>query len=595
MNQQAPRPAAPTSPPPLPAWSRTWPWLVFIAMASAASLLGYLGFRELALAAGEPERPLNLAYRTVQLFVLESGNIQGAVPWQLEIARVLAPLVPAWAVFQALLVVFRDQREAFWLRRRKGHIVVCGLGRKGMQLVGDFRSAGEDVVVIECDEDNPRLASCRYLGAHVLVGSCTDASLLQRARVDRAERVFAITGDDGTNVETAILVHQQVRARAARIRGTVTCHVHVVGLKLCTLLEDSRILSGGGHGFAVRIFNSFQNSARALLTTHPLEPERFGADDPRRIHLIIIGFGKMGESVALQAMKLGHYANGKRLRITVIDEQAQRRQAAFVNRHPQLDRVCDVGFVAGNDEDPGVCSQLRDWVADPESVVSIAVCLDGDSASLACGLNVVKVLGSAAVPIFLRMSDVTGLARLFDHHEDAATWRRMIHVFGMTSLSATRELLLADARHTLARAFHEDYRRKRRAEGKPESDPAMRDWSELDVDLQDSNRQLADHLAVKLRAIGCRVARGPAGSPLAVFEVGEVELLARMEHARWCAERFLAGWRPGPTDHAEKINANLVAWEELEDGIREYDRQTVRCIPGVLDLIGQHVERTAIT
>lgn len=37
-------------------------------------------------------------------------------------------------------------------------------------------------------------------------------------------------------------------------------------------------------------------------------------------------------------------------------------------------------------------------------------------------------------------------------------------------------------------------------------------------------------------------------------------------------------------------NANLVSWEELDDGIREYDRQAVRRIPRVLDLVAKQVE-----
>jgi len=553
--------------------------------------MGYLGFREYAFSASTGDTALDSAYRTIQLFVLESGYVQGNVPWQLEIARVLAPVVPAWAALQALLFLFRDQREAWRLRRRKDHVVVCGLGRKGMQLVRDFRSAGENVVAIERDEDNLYVAACRSLGAQVLTGNCTDRSLLRNARVDRARYVIIVTGDDGTNVETAVLTCQLVRERSRRIRGIVRCYVHVVALRLCQLLERHDLLSSPDEKFEARMVNSFLNSARSLLTAHPLEPVGFGERDPRVVHLIIFGFGKMGESVAVQAAKLGHFANDMRLRITVIDEHALDRQASFANRYPGIDKVCDVAFVSGKEENLDVQSRLAIWAADPEAITSIAVCFDGDSAVLACALNVMSTLQTAVHALYVRMSEESGLATLFAERTMTPRWSGRVHTFSMTSHGATRDLLLDRDRDILARAFHRDYVAKRKQEGKPDATSSMQDWDRLGVDLRDSNRQMADHLPVKLRAIGCDKGASAKAPRLTKFTEEDVELLARMEHARWCAERRIAGWTTGVTNPDEKTSAHLVEWKDLEEDIREYDRQAVRCIPGVLELIDEHVYR----
>ena len=571
-------------------WNRSWPWFIISGMAVAACVLGYLGFKKLEVAG---DSPFDLAYKTLQLFVLESGYIKGIIPWQLEIARVLAPLVPAWAALQALRVIFREQREAFGLRRCKDHVVICGLGRKGLQLVSDFRSSGENVVVIESNENNPRLGTCQYLGVKVLIGSCTDKSLLSRARVERARYVLVITGDDGTNVETAILVYQLVSGRDGKIIGTVRCFVHVVSLNLCTLLERNDLLTTPDVKLITRIFNSFQNSARSLLETYPLEPTGFGEDDPRSVHLVVFGFGKMGESVALQAAKLGHFANGKPLRITVVDPNALLRQESFANRYPQLGNISDLkmDFIPATEENHDLISRLKKWVSDPDSIVSIVVCLDGDSASLACALNIITSLQPVTVPICVRMSQETGLATLLENRPGSCEWADNVHAFGMTSFNSTRAILLDRERDTLAGAFHRDYVRLRKEEGQSGDGPSMQPWDKLSADLQDSNRQMADHVPVKLRAIRCYKSGRSRSLPLEKFEESEGELLARMEHSRWCAERFISGWRLGATNHGEKTNANLVGWDRLEKKIQDYDRQAVDCIPRVLELNREYIFR----
>jgi hypothetical protein len=72
---------------------------------------------------------------------------------------------------------------------------------------------------------------------------------------------------------------------------------------------------------------------------------------------------------------------------------------------------------------------------------------------------------------------------------------------------------------------------------------------------------------------------------VAKFAPSEVELMAEMEHRRWNAERWLAGWRYGtPSNKARRINENLVPWDDLPDSIKKYDRETVQDIPALVGL-----------
>jgi hypothetical protein len=125
------------------------------------------------------------------------------------------------------------------------------------------------------------------------------------------------------------------------------------------------------------------------------------------------------------------------------------------------------------------------------------------------------------------------------------------------------------------------------------SDPSHQEWAYLGQGFRNSSRAQADHIDVKLRAVHCRrVTRAEPEKKVAAFTPEEVELLAEMEHARWCAERFLAGWTLGsPKDKRRKITPDLVPWRDLPEPIREYDRQAVRRLPEHLALLGEEVER----
>ena len=122
----------------------------------------------------------------------------------------------------------------------------------------------------------------------------------------------------------------------------------------------------------------------------------------------------------------------------------------------------------------------------------------------------------------------------------------------------------------------------------------MLPWGELDEKLRESCRQQADSIESKLRRIGCSLRPIPAGrKPATVtFTAGEIEVMAEMEHERWMGERRLDGWVLGKErDTAHRVSPWLVAWKELPDDVRQWDRNAVVAIPAVVALARFEVYR----
>jgi ppGpp synthetase/RelA/SpoT-type nucleotidyltranferase len=147
-------------------------------------------------------------------------------------------------------------------------------------------------------------------------------------------------------------------------------------------------------------------------------------------------------------------------------------------------------------------------------------------------------------------------------------------------------------REKLGRRIHEIYWDNQFQE-KVSNEESMKKWDRLLPYLKESNRQQADDMIDKLEHMGFIVSRSNNGIKPIEFTKDEIEPMAEMEHGRWNAERLMDGWKLGKVkDVPKKISPYLVSWDVLPDNVKEWDRQAVREIPGLLAGLGYEVRRS---
>ncbi len=565
-----------------PRWNRVrLQWTCIIVAGAVAAALGFTGFWRYFREQGVSGTAWDGVYQTALLFMFQFEGELGSKPWPLEVARFLAPAVTSYTVVLALLRVLGRRWQ---LARLTGHVVVCGLGNKGVYLAKKALRAGERVVIIEADEDNDWLDVCRSLGAVVLNGDAADEDMLRQARAAFASQVIAVCEKDTANIQIAALAG--ALARPAGL-PPLRCLVHIGSLKWCASVRSMGLLGGAETGCAPQSFNFFENSARALLSEHPLDYEWIGPDDPRQAHLILIDANDMAMALLIQTVRVAHFSNEKRPRITVIDPDPDKERNLFYAQFPFADQVADIEFRPGTAQEPSVRRDLVDWAADGKSLMTVAVCMQEETVAMETALTLPAELRKRGVPIFVRLAEESGIAGILE----GARQKIGVRAFG----SIEDGCRIRDDLDREARALHEVYLAKAKRDGRTVGqDPGLRPWDDLDTGFKDSNRQAADHIPIKLRAVGCVAVPASEAPDGATFEFTdeEVEILSRMEHARWCAERFLAGWSLGPADKPNLVSPYLVSYDQLEDKIKEYDRAPVRSIPKLLwDHAGVGVKR----
>jgi hypothetical protein len=574
-------------------WWYDYEWPVIGVLALAAVVLGVVGFRLQFLTEQKPIEWVDLIFKSFQLFVLQI-SVDPPMPWQLNAARILAPLVAAYTALQALGELFAEQMNSLRLRFRRGHVVICGLGRKSLVLARGFLERGQRVVVIEQDAENDLVRQCRDLGAVVLIGDAAEPWLLRKAGVARARYLFALCGDDGVNAEVAVRAAQLLGQRSG---SPLTCVLHIFDPQLCTLLRERELDAGSAGRLRLEFFNLYDLGARVLLEENPL-PAPGPQTAPAGQHLIIVGIGRLGESLLVNAARQWHAigaAAGAKLQVTLIDRDAQAIAATLQARYPGLKQCCaltpidmDVHSAAFQEADflgaatPGATS------------ARVFVCLDDDSLSLAAALALVRHSRERHPTIVVRMAQDAGLAVLLRGVEAGAGSFQHLRAFGLLDRTCHPDQVLRGTHEILARAIHEDYlRQQRAARVRPEQNASMVPWDALPEHLKEANRQQADDIGVKLQAVSCSAA------PLvdwdeALFEFtpDEIERLAVMEHDRWIAAKRQADWRYGPKkDNDARTHPCLVPFDQLPREEQDKDRSAVRQIPATLAEVGFRVHR----
>lgn len=562
-------------------------------MALATLVLGFIGFYKLSMSLGEKRSYLDIFYLTIQLIPLESGAVPGPVPWQLELARFFAPLIAAYAALRALMLIFRQQLQKLRLKFFKDHVVICGLGRKGVVLSQRFRSRNDRVVVVEISESNDMIDQCRDQGIVVLIGDATDSEILRKSRVQKAKYLISVCGDDGVNAEVAMHARELVSSQKNKV---LTCGAHIVDTRLCHLLREQEIELGQTDAFRLEFLNIFDSGARFWLKDHPPFSESFDALNIRP-HVLLIGLGYFGEILLVQMAKKWSDLStdpDEKLHITVVDKNATLKVKSLHLRYPRFESVCDLFPLQMDVVSPEF--ERGDFLFDSSQrsdITGVFICLDNDSLALSAALTLRQRIRKRAIPIVVRMSHEAGLANLLKSEEQTDEGGAVIHAFGLIDRTCQPDLIIGGTHEILARAIHEDYVLQQEEAGlTPETNPAMVSWDELPENLRESNRFQADHIGAKLKAVGCGIEFSTDwDTELFEFTQDEIELMAKMEHERWVEERRRNGWKKGLKNIKKKRTPYLVPWEELSEDMKDRDREPVRKLPAFLAKVGFRIFR----
>jgi voltage-gated potassium channel Kch len=578
-------------------------WYILVFAGLVAFILGCIGWWQFfthPIPPAQPRqpRPSDIVYWSFKDFLSNSPSAVG-LPWELDVARYLAPIVFGWAGLSALGLLFRDRVQQMRIPLMRGHVVMCGLGSYvGIAFLRHLREKRIPVVVIELDATNPNIGLCRSLGVPVIVGDAQRLKTLQAAGAHRASRVLAVSADDAVNTQI-VATWREVPGRRAHQPGCLA-RISDPGFSVLLWIQE---VQRGDPELSVDYFNIDEISARLLLEEVPLDTQH------GQPHILVAHLDPLGIWLVFHAARTWHDARGDnpdKLVITVVDQKPQERIDALHGLHPALEQVCDfIPFSTITQHIGELPDHHRDQKAPPLSCAYVTAYHDKEAFETALKLRHALPAASQVVVALSRPHGVAGL--LGDVTEaKAAGPLANIEVFPTMDNTCTAELVQGGSFETMARAIHERWRQEQIKAARPATT-----WENLDESRRQSSRAQARDIPVKLRMINCAI------TPLRRWDAKnfkftdqEVEELAVEEHDRWNSERIADGWTlidmPQADDPEEakrllesarrrKQTPYLLPWQDLVEtypDVAQLDRVFVRAIPKILASAGMQIVRT---
>ena len=537
------------------------PVLLALLLAPAAVAFGYIGYRQVP---GQDFSTTDVLFKVMQLFAVEAIVPPEGTPWQLDVARFLAPLAVVYAAVITAISLLRDQATRAWISvTARGHVVVVGLGATGSVVASSLRRRGWRVVALEADPTNPRVRGARADGVSVIFGDGSNRRLLNRTKPHRARHVIVMTGDDSRNL------HVSATARAALAdtpRAHTTVHVAIANAGLWQELSRMHVQLSRAH-LSTEYVNLADRTALRLLDQFPTGSETDSAE------LLVDG----DTDVAV------------RLVVHVI----RRAAAAGVLPRVHVTSPCDGDLLARIRLQEPWCESAADLVAYPpgtlpdaeSKILQAFVCpAEDDAAAVTRALTITRRLPHALV--------VAAVYRDASEHilSSAGVVEDRLQLISAKLDALGTELIDRSAIELMARARHEQYVLGEQARGVTATEnPSLVSWDDLPESLRESNRSFARAAGLVLGAMGAVLepARGAARAEINLPEP-VIEQLAEREHERWMSSLVETGWKAttGPKDPARKLHPLLVPWEELTEAERAKDRDSVHALPRMLARTG---------
>jgi len=540
--------------------SRTRPVLLALLLVPAAAVFGFIGY---ASVPGSNPTLTDTLFRTLQLFALEGGLPAQGTPWQLDVARFLAPLSLLYAAVVAVIALLRDQVQALLSAFARGHVLVVGLGHTGTRVAKGLREGGWPVVVLESDRHSAEIGAARAAGVRVIVGG-SSSTFLARAQVARARHVVVLTGADSRNLEVAAVVRHTIMEKGSR---PATIHVEISNVGLWK--ELSRLqLSVATAPTTTEYFNLTDRTAQRLLGELERLPTAGALDQ-----VLVEGVTPLATRVVSHLVHRAMSA-GIRPRIDLSSAADGEPLARLRREEPWCFEHADIRAV-----------QIDGPYARNAVPVALACLVEDDAAAITRGLVLARQLpGTDVLVTVFRDGSETTL-------EAAGVTVPRLHLVSVRMDALGRELLEHSGVELMAKVRHEDYVRRERAGGSTQQDnPSLVEWERLPDSLKESNRRFAECVAAVMTELGGAVVplTGPASDDGLGVDAATLDRLARAEHERWMEALGRDGWRPttGSKDAQRKVHPLLVPWDELGEEEREKDRDAFRALPHMLARVG---------
>ena len=556
-------------------------WSLLGVCALFSIILGVIGFRKNLLEVDKGiEYPVtSLIYMTIQLFFMKSGAQPDPLNWELETARWLSLAVSSTTIVQGFLITFRKQFQEFLCKFKNNHFIICGFGVKGKLLFDDLVSQGNVVIVIDKNLAKEDIVKIDYEGAYYLLRDNYAPSTFLGISLSKARGIFITSGKDINNIQIAEVVSQEVSNQTKKQIKPIDIYVECQDNRIFKMIA---IQSNSQISINFHQINTILSGSRIIIEKFPFDYLLIQENYNLKVNLIVIGASIDSEAVILQLCRLGHFANLLKPLVTLICKESKKWKDQFLFRFPQVLNIIEIETFEINPESCDTKIIITEKSLNSELIPFVFISQQDEEKTISIAMELNEISQQVKFPILVNLKSHQILKEII-----LKNYKSNITPINFTEAGCNTAQIFKEELDKIAKMIHEDYLSTSYSIGrKPFEKPSLKPWDDLDESFRQACRDQADHISVKLRAIHCNVeiiTDSKKDLTDFVFTDSELEMLSKMEHSRWKANRWLEGFVFGEeSDSLKKTSPFLVPWINLEKDIKQFDRNAIKLIPKLL-------------
>jgi len=485
-------------------------------------------------------------YETARLILL---NVQFEKDWfplpcTLIAGRWLLFATLVWFSFRLFFEIIAPQfLKNLKILCYRNHIVICGLNKITINLAENLiQKHGKKEIIVLANETNRYTEVLKALKIKLIVGDFTDNFFLRKAKIKKARELYAVTDNDKINMKIAHAVFSYFE-KEKRKNDALKCFVLIKDRELKTILEESILFKYKNAAFDGLLCNINEMGMKYALTTNidKILPKKITTPP----EILLVG---LTEKTEIALLNLVHCLTMQRetFKFTIVEKNLKKIKS-FQKKYTYLQDFAEIRIV--------------NEIEKNKSFDSVLVCSENHAEALKHALEIHYLLGEdnpeKNILIFCNEVD-TFYEALKNEWLDKKIFSLNLFAQIADYVFELDNFIENNAKKT--HFFWNTLYNQNRA------------WDDLSGHFKQSNRnQILDHYLKIYIARGEKYKENK--NRLVSFSDYEKETLARMEHRRWCMEKFDNNWVAGERNNELKRHDCLVAWEKLseEQQAKDYD------------------------
>ncbi|MBP5377967.1 MAG: hypothetical protein J6Y64_00310 [Ruminococcus sp.] len=522
-------------------------------------------------------------------------------------------------------------RFIIFFRRDKNcrHIVVFGYNTDVKSMLKNNRSDPKKtcihIVTTESidNEEIYRLNKAGYVVHYADVLKAAESelqTLLAKTHIETATNIILFEPSSIRNFSLLQLFRLNENDSDERIKlaqgAKISCRCEEEGIGRL-IAEYYNSAAGTDAYFDLELVGLPEMQIHKMYSDHPLHSIYKGTDIPLKdwtAHLLVAGFGQLGQQAVLQAMNLGIVHESNRIIIDVFDSNIKAKKAVFLNqlsretfditdskvtmKSDAADGLLEINFHELNISHLSFYDTIRSQL-DTEPYTYAVIALENIDLSVHCAIQLEELFDERGLnpPILMRMDTDRRLAGYISAENSALA---DVSLIDDRSIVITLDMIINREIDKLAKNYNHFYNNiklitadETGTADNSEEDPEN-EWNRLRLFRRSSSKAAAYHDEVKNDIIPKLAAENGVELSAKLEELlgrngslmkytgsawqmngSEEEVLdklkkdsfayelASLEHRRWCCYMASIGWRSGERSDKFRKNPCLVTQQKL--------------------------------